>query len=259
MPDTAALHAPISDRAEISRRNGALSRGPVTPEGKARSALNATRHGLCARTLVLEDGEDAMALADLRAALFARWQPADAIEAHRVEELVFAAWREVRLREVEDAVLARAAAGAPPDPGLPSFATLLRYRARITRDARAATEELLALRRGRGVITDPAQLRWLARKIEQAQAILADGAAPPDGSGECTNELLPGTNEPAVAAAPDGAAPPERTDGWLPGTNEPRHGLPPLIVTRSEAAAAPNRHARRRLAALARRGLPAAA
>jgi hypothetical protein len=77
--------------ADIARRNGASSRGPATPEGKARSALNSTRHGLCAKTLVLGAEEDAAALAALHAALMARHLPRDAAEAHWVEELVFTA------------------------------------------------------------------------------------------------------------------------------------------------------------------------
>jgi len=36
---------------EAARRNGAMSRGPISPEGKARSSANAIKHGVLARKI----------------------------------------------------------------------------------------------------------------------------------------------------------------------------------------------------------------
>jgi hypothetical protein len=226
-------------KAETARRNGALSRGPVTPEGKARAARNSTRHGLCAKTLVLGADEGAAALAALRAAMLARHQPVDEAEAHWVEELVAVAWRQRRLRALEDAVLVSAAAGEA-DPALPSLATVIRYRGRLDRDWRRAVDELALLRRGRTALFDPAQLRTLAPHLERGLGGAGAGAttSPPElvpCKQSDTNELPPaeahlGTNEPTLPPS----QPAERT-------NE----LPPSVRVL-------NRHQRRRLAALAR-------
>ena len=49
----------LGARAEASRRNGARSRGPKTPEGKAQSARNALKHGLRAQRFVVVGNEKA--------------------------------------------------------------------------------------------------------------------------------------------------------------------------------------------------------
>lgn len=244
----------------VARRNGARSHGPVTAAGKARSAQNARSHGVCARTLVLTDPTESAMLAELRAVLLARWQPFDAAEAHLVEELVFTAWRQLRLRLVEDAVLARAQHGEPASPELPSLPTLIRYRGRLDRDARHAQQELLELRRGRDRIAEPLQLRWLAERIDHARAIAA--AYPP--SSQPVGDV--GTNEPTP---PDADRLPPVTDGMddaagagslASGMNEPRHPVPPLPPQEpGRTVTSLNRHRRRRRAALARLALRAAA
>jgi hypothetical protein len=50
--------APTAAQSAASRSNGARSRGPATPEGKARAARNSVRHGLSGRTFFLLQDED---------------------------------------------------------------------------------------------------------------------------------------------------------------------------------------------------------
>ena len=58
--------------------------GPATAEGKERSARNPLRHGLLARTVVLEN-EDGEEFEEALGALVARFQPADPVELGLVE------------------------------------------------------------------------------------------------------------------------------------------------------------------------------
>jgi hypothetical protein len=89
-------------RIQASRANGAKSRGPVTPEGRTRSSLNAIRHGLTARCLVL--GNESVANFEaLLASYVDYWKPANDIERDLVEEMVAAKWRQHRIWKIETA------------------------------------------------------------------------------------------------------------------------------------------------------------
>jgi hypothetical protein len=83
-----------------SRTNGARGRGPVTEEGKRRSSLNAIRHGLLSKAVVLQN-ESEEVFAQLLAQHHARLGPADDVEEGTIEEMVAANWRLRRLWTIE--------------------------------------------------------------------------------------------------------------------------------------------------------------
>src|SRR5690349_11031999 len=87
-------------RKLASRANGARSRGPVTPEGKACSAQNAISHGLLAQAVVLKS-ENPDAFRAHMDDFVLRWQPADQVELGLVEEMAVANWRLRRLWAIE--------------------------------------------------------------------------------------------------------------------------------------------------------------
>src|SRR6266496_5435292 len=89
---------------EASRRNGARSHGPKTPEGKAISSMNALRHGMTAKALLLTN-EDPEAYIQLANAYYEKFQPADDVERDLVDEMVIAKWRQRRAWTNEAALL----------------------------------------------------------------------------------------------------------------------------------------------------------
>src|SRR3954470_8753616 len=91
-------------------------RGPSTPEGKARSAMNALRHGLRARAFALLPGEDPSDWAEHLQDLRAGYGPIDAAEEKLVTALAVAMWKEIRADKQEAEVLA---AIPPLAPGRP--------------------------------------------------------------------------------------------------------------------------------------------
>ena len=68
--------SPTPAQSKASRQNGNLTRGPATPSGEARSALNGTRHGLRGRTFVILPDEDPAEWLALLDGYLARFRPA---------------------------------------------------------------------------------------------------------------------------------------------------------------------------------------
>ncbi len=91
-------------RSETSRLNGAKSRGPVTPEGRATSSLNAASHGLTAKTLILRNENEAHFL-EIMNAYFDYFQPSNQVEVDLISEMVAARWRLRRVWRYETAIL----------------------------------------------------------------------------------------------------------------------------------------------------------
>jgi hypothetical protein len=95
---------------EASRINGAKSRGPTSPEGKAVSKFNGLKHGLRAEQIVLP-GEDPAEFEAERKGWMDDWKPQSHTRAVLVERAAIVSWRlrrsvrveAARLRELADA------------------------------------------------------------------------------------------------------------------------------------------------------------
>jgi hypothetical protein len=209
-------------RAEASRRNGARSRGPQTPEGKARSAQNALKHGLRAEKHIVLPDEDAAEFAELEAAMIAELAPEGALQTVLARRVAVAAWRLARADRLEVelfaershgnagpalALLGRRVGERGPNPfrrpsdgnGTRSFETLLRYRAAAMAEFWRALRTLKALQAERAAtpigadLTGPAIAR--RRAPDEPERLIAYVRPEPPTPG-------PALHEPAAPAAP---------------------------------------------------------
>jgi len=101
-------------RKAANQANARHSTGPKTFEGKAAVRLNALRHGLRARDVVLP-GEDADAFEDLWNRVRADLSPVGPIEELLVDRMVNAIWRLRRLARAETALFHWRAHGLKAD------------------------------------------------------------------------------------------------------------------------------------------------
>ena len=94
---------------EANRLNALKSTGPKTPEGKAAVRMNALRHGLRARTVVLpgENSDDFHQLCD---DLETEWNPESRTEQFYVEQMAISQWKLTRIELAEKSIVTQEAA-----------------------------------------------------------------------------------------------------------------------------------------------------
>jgi hypothetical protein len=92
-------------RSIQSRINGAKSRGPRTPQGKARSSLNALKHGHYATNAIVLSNEDPQAFEELVTAFVDVIHPLNPVEYRLTRELAGIDWRLTRLVAVDSRIL----------------------------------------------------------------------------------------------------------------------------------------------------------
>jgi len=169
-------------KSDTARANGAKSRGPVTPEGRAASSRNSLRHGFTAASVVLptESSEDFQSLLD---SYIHQFHPQGGVEMDLVQTMAAARWRLRRISTIETTLLnnemTRRAKDCRRDLNSPddaarlawvfqkladngqSLALLMRYEGALNRSYDRAFKQLLLLQahRPRPNEPNPAQNR----------------------------------------------------------------------------------------------------
>lgn len=90
-----------------NRRNGARSRGPVTPRGKAHSAAAHLRHGYysqAAQVALVALGEDPAEFKRRLESLLRTYEPADALEMGLLMQMLRAQWRMERFHRMAESL-----------------------------------------------------------------------------------------------------------------------------------------------------------
>jgi hypothetical protein len=213
----AAARSPA--QLEAARRNGAKSRGPATPEGKARSSRNALKHGLAAADHLLLAGEDRAAYEELLANLVAETEPGTELEAQLVRRLASALWRQHRADRLEAKLFAwtdtpkvfHAGKYLPVDAeanfDLARFAAVQRYQAQLGREVSRCLRELRLLKAEPLATIAPARNEPEPANANHPTAARPNEPEPPPAEEVSTRPAAKRRNEPEPAAPPAGRTP----------------------------------------------------
>lgn len=100
--DAAVTCRDVSERKRAAnRRNAQKSTGPRTAAGKARSRWNAMKHGLLAKSAVIEGYEDRKEFDNMLHALISEFQPCGVIEEFLVERIAESYWNLGRIAKLK--------------------------------------------------------------------------------------------------------------------------------------------------------------
>jgi hypothetical protein len=220
---------PTALQSETSRRNGSLSRGPVTEAGKAASSMNALRHGLRGGGICVRPEESGWyaGLLDTHLHLYA---PVNEAETGVVEQLCILELKLHRLDLLELTALDPAAEDeSEKSRRLPSLATFARYRNRITKERWELEHRLTQLQhRRKSLGADAEAARQELRQEARTRALTSMALMGVLKSGVLTQQSESGTKEPDWATgAAHGTNEPEPA-GVARGTDEPEAATPPL-------------------------------
>jgi hypothetical protein len=101
------MNMPSPAQYAANRLNSIKSTGPASPRGKVRSSLNALRHGLTARVVVLPS-EDLNAYEAFSREIVDSLDPQTPVERQFAQTVADNQWRINRIRSIEDGMLAEA-------------------------------------------------------------------------------------------------------------------------------------------------------
>jgi hypothetical protein len=145
-----------------NRRNALKSTGPVTPEGKATSSLNASRHGLLATKVVLSN-EDRDEFETFSEQCILALQPIGEIEALLADRIIMMTWRLRRTSVIEKDLFKKdlleshfpTSIGERFQNRTAAFSVLSRYEAGIERSLFRALHEFQRIQAFRNGIVVP--------------------------------------------------------------------------------------------------------
>jgi hypothetical protein len=138
----------MSSTPEINQANAQHSTGPRTEAGKQRSSLNALRHGLSSRIVVMPT-EDLEAYQAHLKSFADEYHPLGATEAHLVQILADTSWRQNRIVAIEANVLGFATMTLMADNDSKVLANLSLHSQRLSRIFERTVAQLLDLQKTR--------------------------------------------------------------------------------------------------------------